>query len=427
MPTYQFEAMDATGSGDPGRHRAPTTEEEAQRRSARWATSSTKIVAQEGPPAKTDGARQESKSRFAIGGVGGKKICTFTRQLSILQDAGLPILRSLRDPRRTVRSRAAEERADRRVRRDRRRRDALRGDGQVAQGLRPAVRQHDQGGRGGRCRWKSSCSGWPTSRKRRQALKRKVKGAMIYPVVVVLFAIGDRDLHHDLDHPDVREDLRGLRDRAAGDDQAADPIVESLVNLWFLFPVIPIALILFVMLICKFKRRADGLGSVLLKLPIFGKLIEKNTLARTTRTLGTLVASGVPILEGADDHPRNVRQRHVREAVRQGHRIDPRRRDDCQADEGVLRAGFHPVAAFFWVAAPLPLAPCCSSSPASSPSCGHRRARRLAFLGYFLVIPPRRRRPGRQHGRRRRGNRRTRHDALQGRRHLRRRSRGVDR
>jgi type IV pilus assembly protein PilC len=33
------------------------------------------------------------------------------------------------------------------------------------------------------------------------------------------------------------------------------------------------------------------------KLPVFGNLIEKNILARTTRTLGTLVSSGVPILE----------------------------------------------------------------------------------------------------------------------------------
>ena len=36
------------------------------------------------------------KTTFAIGGVRPKQLCTFTRQLSTLQDAGLPILRSLR-------------------------------------------------------------------------------------------------------------------------------------------------------------------------------------------------------------------------------------------------------------------------------------------------------------------------------------------
>ena len=40
-----------------------------------------------------------------------------------------------------------------------------------------------------------------------------------------------------------------------------------------------------------------GWDLFILKMPIFGNLIEKNILARTTRTLGTLVASGVPILE----------------------------------------------------------------------------------------------------------------------------------
>lgn len=36
------------------------------------------------------------KRGFAFGAVNSKTLCTFTRQLSILQDAGLPILRSLR-------------------------------------------------------------------------------------------------------------------------------------------------------------------------------------------------------------------------------------------------------------------------------------------------------------------------------------------
>ena len=40
-----------------------------------------------------------------------------------------------------------------------------------------------------------------------------------------------------------------------------------------------------------------GWDMFMLKMPIFGQLVEKNIVARTMRTLGTLVASGVPILE----------------------------------------------------------------------------------------------------------------------------------
>src|SRR5439155_13741140 len=45
------------------------------------------------------------------------------------------------------------------------------------------------------------------------------------------------------------------------------------------------------------KSGAYALDKVYLYLPIIGQLIEKTIVARTTRTLGTLVASGVPILE----------------------------------------------------------------------------------------------------------------------------------
>ncbi len=46
---------------------------------------------------------------------------------------------------------------------------------------------------------------------RSEALKRKVKGAMVYPVAVVTFAVRHPHLHHDQDRARVREDLRGLR------------------------------------------------------------------------------------------------------------------------------------------------------------------------------------------------------------------------
>ena len=47
----------------------------------------------------------------------------------------------------------------------------------------------------------------------------------------------------------------------------------------------------------KFRRQTDA---VALKLPIFGDLLTKVAVARFTRTLGTMIASGVPILEGLD-------------------------------------------------------------------------------------------------------------------------------
>ena len=47
----------------------------------------------------------------------------------------------------------------------------------------------------------------------------------------------------------------------------------------------------------KFRRATDAL---FLKAPVFGSLIRKVAVARFTRTLGTMIASGVPILDGLD-------------------------------------------------------------------------------------------------------------------------------
>jgi len=60
------------------------------------------------------------------------------------------------------------------------------------------------------------------------------------------------------------------------------------------------------------KRTIDGL---VLKLPIFGPLVRKVAVAKFTRTLGTLVSSGVAILEGLDITARTAGNKVVEEAV----------------------------------------------------------------------------------------------------------------
>ena len=91
-----------------------------------------------------------------------------------------------------------------------------------------------------------------------------------------------------------------------------------------------------------------GWDMFILKLPIMGMLMEKNIMARTTRTLGTLVASGVPILEGLqitrDTSGNAVFERlyaKVAEAIREGEPI-------AKPLKEYSTLGFHPVALGFW-------------------------------------------------------------------------------
>ena len=102
MPTYQYEAMDNTGLEVSDMIDA-STEAEAQQLIKEKGFYVTKIQ-EKGRTKKGKSAAAQKKravarrkgKTFSIGGVRSKQLCTFTRQLSTLQDAGLPILRSLR-------------------------------------------------------------------------------------------------------------------------------------------------------------------------------------------------------------------------------------------------------------------------------------------------------------------------------------------
>ena len=86
----------------------------------------------------------------------------------------------------------------------------------------------------------------------------------------------------------------------------------------------------------------------LIKMPIFGLLVEKNIVARTMRTLGTLVASGVPILEAlhitketSGNAVFEVLFQKVYEAIREGESIAKPMKENSKPP-------FHPMALFFW-------------------------------------------------------------------------------
>jgi type IV pilus assembly protein PilC len=63
----------------------------------------------------------------------------------------------------------------------------------------------------------------------------------------------------------------------------------------------------------SFRRSTDA---IFLKLPVFGGLLQKVAVARFTRTLGTMIASGVPILDGLDIVAKTAGNMIIEEALR---------------------------------------------------------------------------------------------------------------
>ena len=101
MPTFKFEAMNTTGEEVQDSVEA-ASEEEAQQKIKNMGYFVTKITEMAGVKgkgkggAKGKGKKKKKAKTFVVGGVSAKALCTFTRQFSTLQDAGLPVLRSLK-------------------------------------------------------------------------------------------------------------------------------------------------------------------------------------------------------------------------------------------------------------------------------------------------------------------------------------------
>jgi type IV pilus assembly protein PilC len=82
-----------------------------------------------------------------------------------------------------------------------------------------------------------------------------------------------------------------------------------------------IGMVIFIVLVRRSDKGKKVTDTILLKLPIFGMLLRKVAVSKFTRTLGTLIGSGVPILEGLDITAKTSGNKVVEEevyAVRQG-------------------------------------------------------------------------------------------------------------
>ncbi len=347
MPTFQFEAMDATGAEIKDVIEAPT-EEEAQATIRQMGYFVTKITAKKARK-KAEATGGKKKRGFVFGGVSSRDLTTFTRQLSILQDAGLPILRSLRIL-------SAQAKAGRLKYSLEDTCEEIEGGSTLSEGMakspkcfnRLYVNMIKAGEAGGAL--ELILQRLADFQERAESLKRKVKGAMIYPVVVVTVAVAILTFIMIKIVPEFRKIFIEFDLELPPMTEMLVAISEWCVTYWYLIPGIPITIWLTIKLIRKFRHGRIGWDSFIIKMPIFGNLIEKNILARTTRTLGTLVASGVPILEALnitrDTAGNAIFERmymKISEAIREGEAIAKPMKEHSVP-------GFHPMALFFWAA-----------------------------------------------------------------------------
>jgi type IV pilus assembly protein PilC len=345
MPTYQFEAMDATGQEIRDVIDA-ATEEEAQTTIRQMGYFVTKISVKKAAGGAA-AAKARKKRPFAMGGGGGKHITAFTRQLSILQDAGLPILRSLKILENNAKpgklKNALMDVCDE-IEMGATLSEAMAKSPKVF--TRLYVNMIKAGEAGGAL--EVILQRLADFMERAESLKRKVKGAMIYPVVVILVATGILIFIMLKIVPVFQKMFEEFELKLPAPTELLIAMSKFIVNYWFMLPALPVSVWLFIKLVRKFKHGRMGWDMFCLRIPIIGNLIEKNIMARTTRTLGTLVSSGVPILEGLnitrETSGNALFERlygKVSDSIREGNTIARPLKD-------YSTLGFHPVCAFLW-------------------------------------------------------------------------------
>jgi type IV pilus assembly protein PilC len=309
MATFAYEALSTSGKPQKGTVEATSTEEAiAKIKSQGLYPSSIKEQAAAkkdgGAPAGGEAAKKKKPGTRRGGSVGPKQLTTFTRQLSTLQDAGLPLLRSLQ----ILESQQKPGKL----------KNTLIGISEEVEGgtaLSEAMSKYPKAFN--HLYVKMVAAGevggvldiilqrLAEFMEKSERLKRKIKGAMVYPVVVVgiatiiltaimVFIIPKfEEIFKDfgVDLPPLTMWLMATSRWFAG--SMAGQVIPGWIMVlpspfifWFLFK-----------LIRKTEPGRAVTDMATLRIPVFGGLVRKTVIARFTRTLGTLIAAGVPILE----------------------------------------------------------------------------------------------------------------------------------
>jgi type IV pilus assembly protein PilC len=316
MPRFEYIALDARGSESRGVLEAGNQNEVVNqlRQSGYFPTS---VVPEgQGPKpakgkAKTAKAITPAKASgkkgvvlFQRKTVNSKTLMIFTRQLATLIDAGLPLLKGLgvlaKQEKDLVLRGAINQMAD-----------AVQGGSTFSESMgqhprifnRLYVSMVKAGEIGGVL--ELVLTRLAEFQEKAQKIKNKVKSAMTYPVVVLMIALLILLFLLTTIVPKfgkIFEDMLGAGSQLPWltlKVMAASDLVKSMwfpPYLWFTIGGLGIVYLL-VWTLRNTEGGRNGLDRFKLRMPVFGDLARKSAIARFTRTLGTLVTSGVPILQ----------------------------------------------------------------------------------------------------------------------------------
>lgn len=249
----------------------------------------------------SDKKASAAKAKKPLFGTGVKKenITVFSRQLSTLLKAGLPLLRALevigRQEKNPYFKAVVEQLADY-VRTGNKFSDGLSQHPKIFDKL--YVNMAKAGEAGGVL--DVVLDRLSTFQEKALKTTNKVKSAMVYPIVIMGVAVAIVAILMIFVVPQFQKiftDMLKGNARMPALTQMIIDISDFMKENYILTGLIIVGVILFVKIFFKTKIGIRVWDTAALKLPKIGDLVMKSTVARFTRTFGTLLASGVPILE----------------------------------------------------------------------------------------------------------------------------------
>lgn len=318
MPKFQYVAMDAKGKETKGTIHV-ANQNEAIGRIKEMGLFPTKVVEAEKPKAGKEGdkgaagkekaAAPKAKGKginlqlnLKIPGLGGKvkakALTTFTRQLATLVDAGLPLLRGLRVLQKQERDPTLKEILGKLA-------GSIEGGSTFSESLASHPKTFDRlfvnmvkaGELGGVL--EVVLNRLAEFQEKAEKIKGKVKAALFYPMAVLFVAVIIvgvlmtfvvpkfeeifKDMLNGEPMPAFTELVLGISNFIKNNILATIGIVFGIVTT--------------IKLVLKTKKGIYFKDKMLLTMPGLGPVVSKVAIARFSRTLGTLVSSGVPILQ----------------------------------------------------------------------------------------------------------------------------------
>jgi type IV pilus assembly protein PilC len=299
MPKFKYTAIDQNGKQKTGSVEA-ADEDAANAKVSGMGLMPTSVAQTDASAAKTEAAPAKAKSAgFSFGKViKPEELTTFTRQLATLLQAGLPLLRALEvmtRQERNLRFKACLEQIAEQVKSGNTFSDGLMQYPKVFDRLFVnMVRAGEAGGV-----LDVVLSRLAGFMEKALKTKKKVQSAMIYPVVVVGVAVSIVVLLMVVVVPKFQDIFNDMLGGAAlpGPTRLVVGISNFLKDNILISIGLGVACFFGVKLLLRTKLGSKGFNWFSIHAPKLGDLVSKVNIARITRTFGTLLSSGVPILQ----------------------------------------------------------------------------------------------------------------------------------